>query len=204
MNSLCSVGLRPAPAISYHERNLPHCYPPGAVLFLTWRLIGSLPAHARIVESASDPGKAFLQTDRLLDTAARGPRWLSQERIASLVAMALDQGEKEYRLYERSAWVIMPNHVHLIIRPLCYLPAIMRWIKGSTARSASLLLGRTGKPFWQKETYDHCVRNAAELNRVIRYVERNPVSAGLARSIEEWAWSSASAGQRPTPQRSRH
>jgi putative transposase len=68
----------------------------------------------------------------------------------------------------------MPNHVHLVLHPFRKLPAITRWIKGSTARAANLLLGRTGQPFWQYESYDQCVRNTAELNRVIRYVERIP------------------------------
>src|SRR3984957_21080274 len=122
---------------------------------------------------------------------------LRDPRIAAVVADALEQGESEYRLYQRFAWVIMPNHVHVVIRPL---PAVMRWIKGSTAHSANLLLKRTGQPFWQYETYDHVIRNSDELNRVIRYVERNPVRAGLAITIEDWPWSIAGAGQRPTPQ----
>jgi len=183
--------------MSYHERNLPHCYPPGATLFLTWRLFGSLP-RSLVVRSSANPGKAFAQTDRLLDTAVYGPVWLKDVRIAALVAAALEQGEKEYRRYELLAWVIMPNHVDFVMRTSRPLPEVMRWIKGSTARSANLVLERTGKPFWQYETYDHCVRNAGELNRIIRYVENNPVRAGLARSIEDWRWSSA--GQRPTPQ----
>jgi putative transposase len=77
------------------------------------------------------------------------------------------------------------------MRPFRKLSQVTRWIKGSTARSANLLLGRTGRPFWQYESYDRCVRDTNELNRVIRYVERNPVAAGLASSIEDWPWSSA-------------
>jgi putative transposase len=181
----------------YHERNLPHCYPPGATLFLTWRLFGS--PIQRAFASESDKGLAFAQSDRLLDRADKGPLWLKDARIAQLVADSLVKGEIGYRLYERFAWVIMPNHVHIVIRPLRRLPDVMRWLKGSTARSANLVLGRTGHPFWQYETYDHCVRNTGELNRVVRYVERNPVTAGLCGLAEDWLWSSASAGQRPTP-----
>lgn len=113
--------------MSYHERHLPHCYPPGATLFLTWRLFGSLPFKA-------NSGAAFAQADRLLDTASDGPLWLKDQRIAALVAAALEQGEKEYRLYERFAWVIMPNHAHVVMRPSRPLPEVMRWVKGSTAR----------------------------------------------------------------------
>jgi len=184
--------------MSYHERRLPHYYAPEAILFLTWRLFGSLPAFSS--PSCTDPGKAFAQHDLLLDTATTGPRWLNDQRIAALVARALDQGENEYHLYERFAWVIMPNHIHVVMQPFQPLPLVMRWIKGSTARAANLVLERTGKPFWQYESYDHCVRSTDELNRVIRYVERNPVRSGLSRTIEDWPWSSASAGLRPTLQ----
>ena len=71
----------------------------------------------------------------------------------------------------------------------------MRWAKGSTVRQANTLLAPTGNPFWQYETYDRVIRNSDELNRVIRYIETNPVRAGLATRIEDWPWSSAGAGQ---------
>jgi putative transposase len=177
----------------YHKRHLPHYYPPEAVLFLTWRLFGSTTHLCRPERNLSDPGKAFAQADHLLDTTTSGALWLKDPTLAAIVAKALEDGENEYRLYERFAWVVMPNHVHVVMRTFRPLPDVMRWIKGSTARSANLLLGRTGKPFWQYESYDHLIRNTDELNRVIRYVERNPVRAGLARSIEEWPWSSAYA-----------
>ena len=70
--------------MSYHERRLPHYYPPEAILFLTWRLFGSLPAFSS--PSGTDPGKVFAQHDLLLDTATSGPRWLKDQRIAALVA----------------------------------------------------------------------------------------------------------------------
>jgi REP element-mobilizing transposase RayT len=93
----------------------------------------------------------------------------------------------------------MPNHVHVVFQPFRKLPEVTRWIKGSTARTANLLLGRTGKPFWQYESYDHCIRNDTELNRVIRYVEANPVTAGLVQAIDDWPWSSAWQAERTAP-----
>jgi hypothetical protein len=54
-----------------------------------------------------------------------------------------------------------------------------------TARQANTLLARTGHPFWQYETYNHLIRNSDELNRVIRYIEGNPVRAGLTTRIED-------------------
>ena len=55
-----------------------------------------------------------------------------------------------------------------------------KWLSdGFTAAEANKILGRTGEPFWQDESYDHWVRNRYELQTIIRYVGRNPVSAGL-------------------------
>jgi len=46
-------------------------------------------------------------------------------------------------------------------------------------------------PFWQKESFDHWVRDVDELERIIRYIEENPVKAGLVASPEDWPHSSA-------------
>jgi putative transposase len=148
-------------------------------LFVTWRLFGSLPQVRFPPQSSPDPGKAFAQVDRLLDSATVGPLWLKDQRIAAIVSAALEQGEKEYRLYELFAWAIMPNHVHVVLQPTSTLPKITRWIKGSTARAANLTLNRTRKPFWRYESYHRCVRNTEELNHVIRYIEQNPVRGGI-------------------------
>jgi len=51
--------------------------------------------------------------------------------------------------------VVMPNHVHLLILPQVPVAQLMRWLKGSTAREANRILGRTGQPFWQDESWDH-------------------------------------------------
>jgi putative transposase len=67
----------------------------------------------------------------------------------------------------------------------------MRALKGATAREANLLLGRTGTPFWQGETYDHWVRNQSEWERIAAYIENNPVKAGLVARVEDHRWSSA-------------
>ncbi|HEX8847496.1 MAG TPA: hypothetical protein VF791_22830, partial [Pyrinomonadaceae bacterium] len=64
-------------------------------------------------------------------------------------------------------------------------------IKGFTAREANKLLNLTGQPFWQDESYDRWVRDETELKRIIRYIEHNPVSAGLVAKPEDWPWSSA-------------
>ncbi len=69
---------------------------------------------------------------------------------------------------------------------------VTRAIKSYSARKANHILGRTGEPFWQDESYDHWIRKDDEINRIIRYIEWNPVRASLVERIEDWPWSSAS------------
>ena len=67
----------------------------------------------------------------------------------------------------------------------------LQTLKGYTAREANRLLGRTGQPFWQAETYDHTVRDDRESDRIKAYIENNPVKAGLVAKAEDYIWSSA-------------
>ena len=85
----------------------------------------------------------------------------------------------------------MPNHVHVIFQPHTALPTIMRWLKGRTSRVANQILGRTGTPFWQDESFDHWIRSGEELQYLIEYVKHNPLKAGLVEAGEQWRWSSA-------------
>ena len=155
-----------------YRRRLPHFQPDGEYLFVTWRLHGSLPVAPADVIYAK-PGHAFAAQDRAL-TQRRGRR-LSDTRVARHVADTIRDGERQQRLYESQACVIMPNHVHLLILPQVALPKITHWIKGRTARAANRLLGRAGAPFWQHESYDHWVRSQKELHRIATEVSMNPI-----------------------------
>jgi REP element-mobilizing transposase RayT len=103
------------------------------------------------------------------------------------------RGEKPLAQYLLHAYVIMPNHVHLLITPRLPLSRIMRGIKGVSARDANRILERRGKAFWQDESYDHWVRDEEEFGKIRFYIEHNPVSAGLVKRPEDWKWSSASS-----------
>lgn len=166
----------------------PHWQPEGAAIFLTWHLHGSMPASIKYEGST---GKAFAELDRELDKAATGPRWLSDERVALCVVETLHYGERELDFYHLRAWVLMVNHVHVLIYPKARLSRITKAIKNFSARRANSILERTGQPFWQDESYDHWVRSPQELEKIVRYIERNPVKAGLVERAEEWRWSSA-------------
>ena len=152
----------------FYRRHLPHWIPPDAILFLTWRLAGSLPGQDHL-----------------------GPVWLKDTRIATILVNAIHYGESTHMFYRLYAWVVMPNHVHVILQPRIKLPALTRWLKGRTSRTANRMLGRTGKAFWQDESFDHWIRCDHDLNELIDYVENNPVKAGLVQVAEEWPWSSA-------------
>jgi putative transposase len=97
-----------------YRRRLPHFHPDGAYLFVTWRLWGSRPRASSSVPVAT-PGQAFVRDDRLLDRSSSGPLWLREPAIAAFVSQTLAIGDVERHFYELSAWVVMPNHVHLLI-----------------------------------------------------------------------------------------
>ena len=100
-------------------------------------------------------------------------------------------GQDPLKHYELGAFVVMPNHVHLLVTPHIPVAKLTRRLKGYTAREANRLLGRTGEAFWQPESYDHWVRSEQEWGRIVRYIENNPVAAGLAARPEGYPWSSA-------------
>jgi putative transposase len=171
--------------LTYYERRLPHWHPDGAVFFVTWRLYGTLPLVAR-----SHAPRSFLTWDKHLDTSPTGPRWLSIPEVAHSVSQVLRLSATDWELCDLRAWVIMPNHVHILLQPRRPLMRVLQSIKSASARQANRILARTGRPFWQDESYDHWVRNPDQERRIVRYIEGNPVSAGLAATPASWPWSS--------------
>lgn len=217
-----------------YSRNRPHLHPPGATLFITFRLAGSVPKtvlseyqHEKvwiekeferlarrtdrsIVEKEHESRLVdfhrtwFVRFENILDKAKDGPMWLGKESVRRIIAgKFLEADVTNYRL---DAFSIMSNHVHCVLKPnlsetsltevpgsrgASYVSAdptlsrIMQVIKGSTAREANKLLGRSG-PFWEKESYDHAVRDEAEFHRVVKYTLNNPVKAGLASNWRDW------------------
>ncbi|MGH9653723.1 MAG: transposase [Bryobacteraceae bacterium] len=173
------------------RRRLPHIYPDSTSLFVTWSLHGVLPPSFSARPGKLSDGQAFVWMDRQLDTARSGRMWLRQPALARLIVESIHKGV-QLGHYELFAGVVMANHVHILIRPHIDPSRLLKPLKGSTAREANKLLRRTGEPFWQKESYDHWVRNQAEFDRIRAYIENNPVKAGLVQLPEEYPWSSAS------------
>ncbi len=108
-----------------------------------------------------------------------------------MVVEVLHSTAHAQRRHTLHAFVVMPNHVHVLMSPCIPLPQLMKVLKGYTAKRANEILGLTGNPFWQEESYDHLVRNAAEGERIRSYIEQNPVRTGLVREASQYRWSSA-------------
>jgi REP element-mobilizing transposase RayT len=146
-------------------------------------------------------GQAFVWMDRYLDAARDGPTYLRHEQVARAVVASLQRGV-DLGHYELRAWVLMANHVHVLLLPAVPPSRLLRALKSASARDANRVLGRTGEAFWQAESYDHWARSERELEGIVAYIENNPVRAGLAVRAEDYAWSSAaerSASAGPGP-----
>jgi putative transposase len=211
-----------------YRRHLPHQFPEGAAIFLTWNLKGAIPDEVverlrrqreqlqreppRKSESPRDRalrhGKLiFRKADEFLDRTDRGPLYLKESAAAKIVEDAILYGCREQR-YELFAWCVMANHVHLLVLPRWKLPKITQGIKGFTAHEINRLRGTAGT-FWQDESYDHWARDEDELLRIIAYIENNPgagrfmcPSGGLALVQRSLPRELASRGAIPLPSRS--
>jgi REP element-mobilizing transposase RayT len=182
-----------------YRRRLPHVWSSDQPVFLTWRLYGSLLPHRWFAGGTLPSGKAFVALDRLLDEARTGPFYLRQREIAEMVVEAIRYNAQVLKHYELHAFVVMPNHVHLLVTASVPLPKLTQSLKGITAKRGNAMLGLTGNAFWQDESYDHVARNEQEFEGIRHYIEENPVRAGLARQASDYAWSSAGRATRGPP-----
>lgn len=187
-----------------HGAYLPHWFKPGAIYAVTFRLTDSLPASVlaswdqeslEIQTRARIQGRSLTehenqkinqsrsrQTSDYLDQG-RGSCHLKDPRIAQVVADAI--GFFENKRYQLHAWCIMPNHVHVVLEPKPdqHLSDTLKSWKSFSAKEANRILKRTG-PFWQRESYDHIIRDLKEYDHALEYVRNNPIKAGL----KDWPW----------------
>jgi putative transposase len=179
--------------LGWHQRGyLPHRDAPGLTQFVTFRLHDSLPVGRRGEWEAllriEEARQRRIQLEDYLDHG-HGECWLRQPAIAGLTEGALRHFDGSR--YELLAWVVMPNHVHVLLRtwrrPLASV--VQSW-KRFVAREANKLLGREGA-FWEREYWDTYMRDEEQAVTARRYTEQNPVEARLVREPKDWAWSSA-------------
>lgn len=198
-----------------HTRGyLPHFVKAGASYFVTFRLADSLPR--QVLAELEDELKELTfrkEKDRLANHLESD---LERERrkriefyldhgsgacslhIKEIAEMACDVlrffDEQRYELGE---WVVMPNHVHAIVKPRkgWTLTAILHSWKLRIAREANAIIRKKGERFWQPESFDRIIRDEEEMVRIRQYIRRNPVKAGLCANEEEWKWGSAWSGR---------
>ena len=198
--------------------SLPHWYRENATYAVTFRLEDSFPAKVlnsyrkekeelqkRLAEAeeTSDPtlvrdlhaslGRLYRDRIETVLDEGMGESWMKNPEIAKTVADSLQHfaGKR----YDLDAWCVMPNHVHAIISPRegHSLQDILRGIKRHSALEANRQLGREGE-FWQKESYDHIIRDADDYQNQRDYILKNPKTAGL----KDWSFVGEGAGRLET------
>ncbi len=188
--------FNPLDDLQIHERHLPHWQQNEVALFVTWHLADSLPESLlgpwRIAREAWRsqhpppwaPATALEYRRRFgneiegwLD-AGHGSCLLKEASLRHVVETVLRERERnEYRLM---AWVIMPNHVHVLFHPApgVRVARVLKAWKGVTARALNSALGRRGT-VWHEEYWDRLVRNEEHLSRIREYIAGNPSRAHL-------------------------
>jgi REP element-mobilizing transposase RayT len=142
-----------------YRRKLPHYQKPGQAIFVTF------------CKLSRDP----------FPVAARG----------IILYHCLHDHGKRIQLH---AAIVMPDHVHLLLTPVrdqqgwpYALPAILKLIKGVSARSVNKLLNCSG-PVWQEESFDHVLRSTESFAEKLEYIRQNPVRQGLVGRPEDYPW----------------
>ncbi len=192
-----TTGFNPYQEIHQTRRkNYPHWLQEGCTYFVTFRLADSIP-QPRITEYeelrrkwmehhqppyTDQKQKQFSELfsekiNQWLDEGA-GSCCLRDPEISQIVADTLLHFDGER--YDLDEWVIMPNHVHALVKPINNheLPDILHSWKSFSSSQINRQLNQSGK-LWQKEYYDHIVRDTDELFRIRNYIRDNPMKAGI-------------------------
>ncbi len=189
----------------------PHYQFRDSIVFITWRLAGTLPAHVRKLFERLKAASGDLETIRdLKRIKAENARlfglyqeydlelanWddpgfsLNQDALAAIVTGAFHfyAGTK----YELHTYCVMSNHVHILLRALrneqgglYRISDLVGWLKSYTAHEINKVLGRRGQ-LWDNFHFDRIIRDARNYDNVVNYIRMNPVAAGLVNSPEEW------------------
>lgn len=184
----------PRYCVEKHGSHLPHWQQEGSVVFVTFRLGDSLPAHVvRDLERersewlAMHPqpwnealrqeydSLASTRLERFLDQGL-GTCLLREPELRERVVESIQHFHG--RRYVLHAFVVMPNHVHLLLSPVDgRLSTAIGDIKSYTSHVINRMLregGRSESFMWQREVFDHLVRNAGEFLRYVEYIRENP------------------------------
>jgi REP element-mobilizing transposase RayT len=189
-------GLDPHGELDIARRQLPHWRQSDATYFITFRLADSLPQS--LLHQWRDERATWLRwhpspwsADEQLEYEERFTYRLQEWLDAGLGACHLRRSDLRAKVervllhfdgerYDVDAFVLMPNHVHMMIVPRhgFDLSTILKGIKGVSANECNKLL-RRNSAFWMDESYDHIVRDTKELMVFRNYIAANPEKAGL-------------------------
>lgn len=158
--------------------HLPHIDLIGHYQFITFRSYDSTDKFLKKLALQNKPNnKIQLDVDNYLDHSKNGA-YLNGE-ILNLLSQFFKN--KHNYLYELIAFSIMPNHVHMLIKPFKSLPSVMQIIKGSSAKLINESMTRKGK-FWANEYYDKAIRDNMHFEIVYKYIKNNPLKLGEAKA----------------------
>ena len=124
------------------------------------------------------PGHVYLLTAVTLHRQRLFQEWPSALAVARELHLAGQSGA-----VEPLAWVVMPDHLHWLIRlRIGSLEQLMQSLKSRSAIAINIECN-TGGPVWQKGYHDRAVRQEEDLRAMARYVVANPLRAGLVERI---------------------
>jgi putative transposase len=173
---------------------LPHFDKPGTMQMLTFRLGDAMPAARRseweLLARIEDQRERRTKLEAYLDRGYGECVLKRPEAAKAMEDVLLRFDGERYRLL---AWVVMPNHVHVLVE-LWTIPlgALCKAWKGASANAINRCLGRSGE-LWQADYWDRRIRDEDHFRKALHYVESNPVKAGLTQTAAEWAYGSANA-----------
>jgi REP element-mobilizing transposase RayT len=170
--------------------NLPSGFGDGETYFVTVCLQDAVPVHLRRRHLVKDEGDADVIAAGSEPPTRQGSCLLRRAELARVVENTLIRYQRQR--YDLHAWVVMPNHVHVVVNPAGgdALSQILHFWKSFTSNELNRLLDRTGE-LWQEESFEHLIGNEDAYARFVSYVELNPVAAGLCHRPGDWPFSSA-------------
>jgi len=161
---------------------LPHINLLGYYQFVTFRTQDSLDDYiTRVRKEKIDSKKQEYLIDRYLDNSLKGA-YLNNE-VLEFLKDFLKSLDKE--IYELIAFVVMPNHIHILFKQIEDLDITIKKIKGESAYRINKILARQGK-FWEKNYYDKIIRDKKQFWLVYDYIKYNAIKANLADSKERF------------------
>ena len=188
--------FNPHAPVEKHENDLPHWQQGDVWIFVTFRMGDAMP-NEKLTQWRADRDAWMAKHPEPWDEHTA---WDYHMKFTERLEMWLDAGEGSCALrdpanrevveqalryfdgdrYEVDSFVIMPNHAHVLFRPMHEHPLkrILHSWKSFTSKILNKRLGKTG-PFWQEDYWDRLIRSEKHMAYCRRYIAENPEKARL-------------------------